>query len=201
MPESARDRFDVIPHAQGRVGAHRAENPGMRGWFVLLWAAVATAVLIAVGIFAAMLAMGRISFDGGAPVPTASPTATVAAPTLDTSYAVLVLNATGVNGLAASTRDTIVNAGFAGGSVAASDADTQDFPATTVYYKTEADKPAAQALAAFIGATKVALSDRYGDDVVTGQKQLTVVLGLDLAKNAPTTEPTPADTSGDGSAG
>ncbi|MCE4026610.1 MULTISPECIES: LytR C-terminal domain-containing protein [unclassified Microbacterium] len=201
MPESARDRFDVIPHAQGRVGAHRAENPGMRGWFVLLWAAVATAVLIAVGIFAAMLAMGRISFDGGAPVPSVSRTATASAPALDTSYAVLVLNATGANGLAASTRDTIVNAGFAGNAVAASDASTQDFPTTTVYYKTEADKPAAQALANLIGATKIAVSDQYGDDVVAGQKQLTVVLGLDLAKNAPTTEPTPADTSGDGSAG
>ncbi|MDR2320873.1 LytR C-terminal domain-containing protein [Microbacterium sp. NPDC089698] len=201
MPDSARDRFDVIPHAQGRVGAHRAENPGMRGWFVLLWAAVATAALIAIGIFAAMLAMGRISFDSATPMPSVSRTATASAPALDTSYAVLVLNATTANGLAASTRDTIVAAGFAGNAVAASDASTQDFPATTVYYKTEADKSAAQALANLIGATKTAQSDQYGDDVVAGQKQLTVVLGQDLAKNAPTTEPTPADTSGDGSAG
>ncbi len=36
----------------------------------------------------------------------------------------------------------------------------------------------------------------YANDVVPDQKQLTVVLGLDLAKNAPTAEPTPADTSG-----
>ena len=201
MPESARDRFDVIPHAQGRVGAHRAENPGMRGWFVLLWAAVATAVLIAIGIFAAMLAMGRISFDTSTPMPSVSRTATASAPALDTSYAVLVLNATTANGLATSTRDTIVAAGFDGNAVAASDASTQDFPATTVYYKTEADKSAAQALANLIGATKIAVSDQYGDDVVAGQKQLTVVLGQDLAKNAPTTEPTPADTSGDGSTG
>ncbi|MBS1699734.1 MAG: LytR C-terminal domain-containing protein [Actinobacteria bacterium] len=205
MPESARDRFDVIPHAQGRVGAHRAENPGMHGWFVLLWAAVATAVLIAVGIFAAMLAMGRISFDQATPMPTATHSPTVAPPALDTSYAVFVLNATGVNGLAATTRDTIVNAGFAAGAVVAGDADSTDFPTTTVYYKTDADKTAAEALAHLIGATKVALSDRYGDDVVPGQKQLTVVLGHDLAKDAPTTEPTPADgggdTSGDGSAG
>ena len=201
MPEPARDRFDVIPHAQGRVGAHRAENPGMRGWFVLLWAAVATVVLVAVGIFAAMLAMGKISFDSAAPTPMPSVTATATTPPLDTSYAVLVLNATGASGLAASTRDTIINAGFPAAAVAAGDADSQDFPDTTIYYKTEADKPAAQALAALLGATKVAQSDVYGDDVVQGQKQLTVVLGLDLAKNAPSTEPTPADTSGDGSAG
>ncbi|VXB95653.1 LytR cell envelope-related transcriptional attenuator [Microbacterium sp. 8M] len=201
MPEPARDRFDVIPHAQGRVGAHRAENPGMRGWFVVLWAAVATAVLIAGGIFAAMLAMGKIGFDQGAPVPVPTHTATSAPPALDTAYAVFVLNATGVDGLAAVTRDTIVNAGFPGGAVATGDAAAEDFPTSTVYYQTEADKSAAQALANLIGATKIALSDRYGDDVVAGQKQLTVVLGMDLAKNAPSTEPTPADTSGDGATG
>jgi len=201
MPESAPDRFDAIPQAQGRVGAHRAENPGMRGWFVLLWAAVATAVLIAVGIFAAMLAMGRISFDSVSPTPMPSATVTATNPPLDTSYAVLVLNATGATGLAASTKDVIVNAGFSGSAVATGDADSQDFPATTVYYKTAADKPAAQALAALLGATQVAQSDVYGDDVVQGQKQLTVVLGHDLAKNAPTTGPTPADTSGNTSGG
>jgi hypothetical protein len=201
MPQSARDRFDVIPHAQGRVGAHRAENPGMRGWFVLLWAAIATVVLIAVGIFAAMLTMGKIGFDQSEPLPSISHTATSAPPALDTTYAVFVLNATGVNGLAAATRDTIVNAGFAAGAVAPGDADSQDFPTTTVYYKSEADKAPAQALATLLGATKIAQSDRYGDDVVPGQKQLTVVIGRDLAKNAPTTEPTPADTSGDGATG
>lgn len=197
MPEPARDRFDAVPHTQGRVGAHRAENPGMRGWFVLLWAALATAALIAIGIFGAMIAMGKISFGSAAPMPTVSRTATAPAPSLDTSYAVLVLNATGVDGLAASTRDTIVNAGFAGEAVAASDADTQDFATTTVYYQSEADKPAAQALAGLIGATKIAQSDRYGDDVVPDQKQLTVVLGQDLVKDAATTQPTPEDTSGD----
>ena len=200
MPESARDRFDVIPHSQGRVGAHRAENPGMHAWFVLLWAAVATVVLIGVGIFGAMVAMDKISF-GSAPVPTASPTPTATKPALDTSYAVFVLNGTTATGFATATRDTLVNAGFPGAAVAAADADKQDFTTTTVYYQTPADKPGAEALAALIGATKVAQSDVYANDVVPDQKQLTVVLGLDLAKNAPTAEPTPADTSGDGSTG
>ena len=49
-----------------RVGAHRAENPRMRGWVVLLWAALATVVLIAIGIFGTLLASGRIDF---APTP------------------------------------------------------------------------------------------------------------------------------------
>lgn len=166
----------------------------MHGWFVLLWAAVATAVLIAVGIFAAMLAMGKISFDA-APTPTATPTATVTKPALDTSYAVFVLNGTTADGLAASTRDAIVAAGFPGAAVATADADDQSFPKTTVYFPSAADKPAAEALAALIGATQVAQSDRYHNDVVPDQKQLTVVLGLDLVKNAPTTQPTPSDDS------
>ena len=105
----------------------------MHGWFVLLWAAVATAVLVAVGIFGAMVAMDKISF-GPAPGPTASRTAKPTKPALDTSYAVFVLNGTTATGLAASTRDTVVNAGIPSAAVAAADADKQDFVTTTVYY-------------------------------------------------------------------
>ncbi|MGN8026549.1 LytR C-terminal domain-containing protein [Microbacterium sp. 22242] len=200
MPEPARDRFDVIPHSQGRVGAHRAENPGMHGWFVLLWAAVATVVLIAAGIFLAMLAMGRIGFDA-TPAPTASPTATAAKPALDTSFAVFVLNGTTATGLATATRDTVVNAGFSAGSVAAADADKQDLAVSVVYYQTPADKAGAEALASLLGVSRIAQSDVYSNDVVADQKQLTVVLGADLAKNAPSVQPTPSDTATDGSGG
>ncbi|MDQ4214446.1 LytR C-terminal domain-containing protein [Microbacterium capsulatum] len=191
MPAPERDRFDVIPHAQGRVGAHRAENPGMRGWFTLLWATIATVVLIAVGIFAAMFAMGKFGTEAGGPMPSASPSASVSKPALDTSYAVFVLNGTTATGLAASTRDSIVNAGFPAAAVAAADADEQSFPVTTVYYQAPADKRAADALAALIGATKTAQSNVYSNDVVPDQKQLTVVLGLDKAKGTPTAAPTP----------
>lgn len=167
----------------------------MRAWFVLLWASVATVVLIAVGIFAAMLAMGKISF-GAEPAPTASPTVTVSTPALDTSYAVFVLNGTTATGLAAATRDTIVAAGFPAAAVASADAAQQDFETTTVYYQAPADKAAAEALARLIGAAKVAQSDAYGNDVVPDQKQLTVVLGQDLAKNAPTAQPSETPASG-----
>ena len=45
-----RDRFDSIPHGIDRVGAHRA--PARRGakWIAFGWAALATVVLVAVGI-------------------------------------------------------------------------------------------------------------------------------------------------------
>ena len=71
-----RDRFDDLPET-GRVGAHRAENPRMRGWVVLLWAVLATIVLIAVGIFGTLLASGRIELFP-TPAPTVAPAATVA---------------------------------------------------------------------------------------------------------------------------
>ncbi|MBD3753969.1 MAG: LytR family transcriptional regulator, partial [Micrococcales bacterium] len=52
MPTSEfpRDRFDDLPEDVGRVGAHRAEQPHMRGGVVFFWAALATVILIAVGI-------------------------------------------------------------------------------------------------------------------------------------------------------
>ena len=50
----------ICPRHAGRVGAHRAENPRMRGWVVLLWAVLATIVLIAVGIFGTLIASGRV---------------------------------------------------------------------------------------------------------------------------------------------
>ena len=66
MPTSRhpKDRFDDLPDTD-RVGAHRAENPRMRGWVVLLWAALATVVLIAVGIFGTLIASGQIRQNQG----------------------------------------------------------------------------------------------------------------------------------------
>ncbi|WP_295014135.1 LytR C-terminal domain-containing protein [uncultured Microbacterium sp.] len=201
MPDSARDRFDEIPHSQGRVGAHRAENPGMHGWFVLLWALIATVVLVGVGIFGAMIAMDKISFGPDPVVPSRTPTPTATTPALDTTFAVFVLNGTTADGLAASTRDKIVNAGFPAAAVATADASQQDFPVTTVYYVNAADKAGAEALAALLGATKVAQSDAYSNDVVPDQKQLTVVLGADQAANAPAPPQTPSGAPSDGSDG
>lgn len=202
MPRADRDRFDDVPRSHGRVGAHRAENPGMNGWYVLLWAAVATIVLGGLGIFGAMIQMGKITF-GEDPVPTVAQPSATPTGVVDTTYAVLVLNATATNGLAAGIRDQIVNAGWPADTVVASDADAQNFPQTTVYYATPDDKLAAMGLANVIGGAKTVQSDAYGNDAVAGQKQLTVVLGLDRAGTAvppASEEPSPpADSSTDGS--
>lgn len=155
----------------------------MRGWTIFLWAALATIVLIVAGIFGTLVATGRITLES-APEPVVTPTPTIEA-VVDTSYDVLVLNATPEDGLATRTKSTIVQAGWADGSVLASEAGTTDFPETTVYYLEPADAAAAAGLADVVGAERVEQSDVY-QPADPDSKQLTVVLGLD---KVPTPEP------------
>lgn len=187
MPKTSptKDRFDDLPADHGRVGAHRAENPRIRGGLVLLWSVIATVVLVALGVFGTMLATGRISL-APSPEPTVSVVPT-AEPVIDTSFSVLVLNATPQSGLAAATRDAVIAAGWAADSVIDSDAATEDFPETTIYYAFPEDEDAASGLAQAIGGAVVQLSDAYqpADDPDTADvdesaaKQLVIVLGLD----------------------
>ncbi|HVL60420.1 MAG TPA: LytR C-terminal domain-containing protein [Microbacterium sp.] len=200
MPNSTfpRDRFDEIPAESGRVGAHRAENPHMRGWVVFLWAVLATIVLVGVGIFGTLIASGRIVL-----VPEATPTPAAVetvAPVVDTSYSVIVLNATPEQGLAIQTKDLIVGAGWPEDSVTASGAGTTDFAETTVYYAFPEDEAAALGMAeTVLGGAKVAQSDQYqpADDPATADvdesttKQLVVVIGLDRTANPPSPSATP----------
>ena len=193
MPRSTspRDRFDDLPDGDGRVGAHRAERPRSRGWLVFLWAALATIVLIVVGIFGVLVASGRISLSSDPePTPTVAETTP---PAIDTSYSVVVLNGTADEGLAGNLRDQIVALGWSGDAVQTGDSDTTDFATTTVYYKSSADEQAALGLAAAIGSAEVAQSDflQPTDDPNTAddesaEKRLVVVIGLDRAA-----QPTP----------
>jgi hypothetical protein len=142
----------------------------------------------ACGIFGTLIASGRIELFP-TPAPAATPQATVA-PVLDTTYAVVVLNATPEDGLATQMKDVVVAAGWPVDSVLASEAGSDDFPETTVYYLAPEDEAAALALAEVIGGAKVAQSDVYqpaNPDI----PQLTVVIGLDRTAAPATTEPTP----------
>ncbi len=189
MPKTSypRDRFDDLPDAD-RVGAHRAENPRLRGWVVLLWAALATIVLIAVGIFGTLLASGRIEIFP-TPVPTVAPSAQVT-PVVDTSYQVVILNATPEQGLATQMKDVVVAAGWPDGSVLPSDASADDFPETTVYYLAAEDQAAAAGLAGVIGGARVEQSEVY-QPASADTKQLTVVIGLDRTAAGQSPSPTP----------
>ena len=195
MPRESfsRDRFDDLSEGSGRVGAHRAENPRLRPGVIVLWALVATILLVGIGIFGSLIASGRITLT---PAATPTPTATaVTEAVVDTSFSVNVLNATGESGLATTMKDQIVAAGWNADSVLPSQAATSDFPETTVYYAFPADEGAARGLAEVIGGANVALSDVYQpvDDAETADvdesqsKVLTVVIGLDrTAAGAPT---------------
>lgn len=163
----------------------------MNGWVVLLWSFVAALVLIIGGIFGSLVFMGRITLFPEA-VPTATPTP-VETGVVDTSYSVVILNATPDEGLDTQMRDTLINSGWAADVVFASDSTSQDFSTTTVYYIDDADELAAIGLANLIGGADVEQSDFYADQNTTDQKQLTIVIGLDRSASTPAeTEETPA---------
>lgn len=160
----------------------------MRGWVVLLWAALATVVLIVVGIFGTLLASGRIELVP-APTPTATPIPEVT-PVIDQTYDVMILNATPEQGLATQMKDVVVSAGWSDDKVTAGEAGSQDFPTTTVFYVDAAQEAAAAGLAQVIGGAEIEQSDAYpatSPDV----PQLTVVIGLDRTAAGQTPAPTP----------
>ncbi len=191
-----RDRFDDLPADSARVGAHRAENPRMRGWVVFLWAVVATVVIVVVGSFGTLIATGRVTLFP-TPVPSAMPTAEVT-PVIDTDYDVLVLNATPESGLASQMKETVIAAGWSPDAVVEGEAGSSDFETTTVFYAFPEDEAAAAGLAQAIGGAEIEQSEAYQpvDDPSTADvdeslsKQLVIVIGLDRTAAGASPEPT-----------
>lgn len=161
----------------------------MNGWVVLLWSFVAALVLIVVGIFVALVLMGRINLFPTAE-PTIAPTPEVTG-VVDTTYSVLVLNATEEDGLDVDLRDTIINSGWAADMVLPGTAGSRED--TTIYYVAEADELAAIGLADVIGGAEIVQDDFYADPNNPDQKQLVVVIGTDRSTVAPESEETPAE--------
>lgn len=160
----------------------------MRGWIVFSWAVVATVVLVALGIFGSLIVSGRVELFP-TPAPTVEPTPVVT-PVIDTSFTLVVLNATGQSGLASTVKEQLVAAGWSADKVFASQAGTSDFPNTTVYYASEADEAAALGLAGLVGGARVEMNSAYlRTEDPTAAHQLTLVIGLDYLAS-----PTPAAT-------
>jgi hypothetical protein len=149
---------------------------------MLLWAAVATVVLVIAGIlaFLALSQQGAIDPPSNEQSPTQEqgPEAV-----LDTSYTVLVLNGTAAEGLAEQVGDQLREAGFADELVNTSDSDVTDFADTTVFYVDVEDEAAARGLADAIGGAAVEQSTTYQSSDPEA-KELTVVVGLDRAPAA-----------------
>lgn len=155
----------------------------MRGGVIFLWAAATTLVLVAAGVFGTLVASGRIDLAPAA-TPTSTPEPAVT-PVLDTTYSVLVLNATPVEGLSAQFADKVIAAGWKSNQVSAGGAGSDDFRTTTVFYPAPEDEAAAAGLADAIGGAEIQESTDYLQS--PDQKQLTIVIGLDsVAGPSPT---------------
>lgn len=189
MSKSPHDRFDDVPRTSGRVGAHRAEQPGINGPVTLLWATAAALVLIVIGIFVSLVMMGRIDLFG-ASEPAAPQDPGVLAE-IDTSYRVLIINATTQSGMVEPVRQKLIDEGWAADAVLGSDAATAPFDETTVFYVEKGDEAAALGVAEqVLGGAKVTQSDHYEGSDASGQPQLTVVIGMDRVG---TDSPAPPD--------
>ncbi|RIJ52305.1 LytR family transcriptional regulator [Clavibacter lycopersici] len=187
MPSHAPDRFDDVPGDLSRVGAHRAPRPRHHRFRAFAWAALATGLLVGVGVVGLFVIDDRVSFtdiipSGGASeeaAPTESPTA---APTAVPGMIVTVLNGTRTSGLSARAATTLESGGWKIGSRA--NANTTDITTTTVYYYDAADEGAARGLVAELGVGDVAQSEQFRPPAGTAEAQaskLTAVLGADYA--------------------
>ncbi|WP_353807225.1 LytR C-terminal domain-containing protein [Agromyces sp. SYSU T00194] len=173
-----RDRFDEIPDALHRVGAHRAPVRRRSAWAGFAWAAFATVVLAGFGI-AAVMALDDRLFPEDVPLPVESTEAVATAePTVDPSVPVTVLNGTSEAGLAASAAGIIAEAGFTVGTTA--NASENDIQTTVVYYASAELEGAARGVAQAIGTSEVRLSEEFAQ---TGA-DLVAVLGADHAETA-----------------
>lgn len=172
-----KDRFDVIPDDVQRVGAHRAPHQKGRGWIGFAWAAIATILLIGVGVFGLYLINGSIAFNGspaGTPSPTvtSTPTPTIT-PTVNPKLNVTVLNGTTTAGLANQVGDALAAKGWKVASRA--NASQSNITTTVVYYSDPKNAGAALGAAQSLPGATTALTQ---DFVETGA-DLTVVVGSD----------------------
>jgi hypothetical protein len=180
MPTSyPKDRFDDLPHRLDRVGAHRAPPKRGRRWVAFWWALAATAILITIGAIGLSVLNDRLNItipgieavtEEAAPPVEAVPTAE---PTMDPTATVTVLNGTAGAGVARSVGDLLAASGW---DVAAmSNADSEDFVTTTVYYADPAQEGVARGVAALLPGSVVTQADTFATSGAT----LTVVVGTD----------------------
>jgi len=184
-----RDRFDDVADGP-RVGAHRGAQRRGRGWIAFAWAALATGVLVGIGVLVLALLNGSYSFDGSTS-PSASSSASASAssspsasapasqapaagtPADQGSSTLVVLNGTTTTGLAAKASAALTSAGWKVTSTG--DAGTTGTTATIVYYQQAAQASVAQGIAKSLGVTAVQQSAAFPN------ADISVVLGADYA--------------------
>lgn len=144
---------------------------------VLLWALVGLVVLFSAGV------VGTLALTDGLPWQQSQSAQPGPEPEaegkLDTTYTVLVLNASGDDSRTQPVTDKIVAAGWPADLVLPVAASEQDFTETTVFYAEDADAPAALALAEVLGVQTVVRDTTYAETQGDGKAPLTVVIGVD----------------------
>ncbi len=192
MATKPTDRFDSVPDDLLRTGAHRAAPRKGRGWIAFAWAALATGVLVAAGIFGLAAIRGTVNlpFAGPNPTATATPTATTTptpkattpapAPTLaskiDPALPITILNGTTKKGLAAAAGDNLVAQGWKGAATgigSRANASASNITKTVVFYTTAANEAAARGMVQSLKVGTIQLSSAYP------KSPLTVLLGSD----------------------
>ena len=186
-----RDRFDDVADGP-RVGAHRGAQRRGRGWIAFAWAALATGVLVGLGVLVLALLNGSYSFTGSTSPsasssssssatakPSASPSTPASqAPAAGTpadqgSSTLVVLNGTTTTGLAAKGSAALTTAGWKVTSTG--DAGTTGTTATIVYYQQASQAAVARGIAKSLGVTAVQQSAAFPN------ADISVVLGADYA--------------------
>jgi hypothetical protein len=194
MAQFTPDRFDEIPDSLGRVGAHRAARPRGRAWIAVAWAALASGVLVIVGLYALSMITDRVTFEipgfgdsvvePGPVEPDAAPLAPVVEPITDPAqielpagFTITVLNGTEVAGLGAQARDLLIAPGWPVGT--ATVAAQTDLTDTVVYFNDPTLEGVAAGMAALLGVGTIELSDAFRGAPIT------IAVGADFAALAP----------------
>ena len=185
MANFPHDPFDDLPADLARVGAHRAPPRRGRGWIRFAWAALATGVLVAGGLFG--LSRFDTHFKLGLPnlggstataapsastTPTAQPITNPSSVPASLKLTISVLNGTSTDGLQNKAGDAIKAAGWP--DPARANSTTRTEKTTVIYYSSAEYEGVARGLAALLGVgADVQLTDAFPGAPVT------IVLGAD----------------------
>lgn len=181
MAEYPSDRFDDVPAELGRVGAHRAPAPRSRGWVIAGVIALATGMLVGLGLLALQVIDSGLDLGTPPPVgqpsaepePAITPVTDPATVQLPEGFTITVLNGAGIAGLGQSSADVLTSAGWPVGAVTNAAAD--DVETTTVYYSNPADEGIALGMVELLGLGAIELSDAFPGAPIT------IVVGADAA--------------------
>jgi hypothetical protein len=192
MATKSTDRFDSVPDDLLRTGAHRAPPKRGRSWIAFAWAALATGVLVAAGLFGLAVIRGTVELpfatpsatatqkSTGTPKPSPTPIPTVKAK-INPALSIAILNGTKTKGLATAAGNDLVKQGWAGASEkigSRTNAASSDITKTLIYYGDAANEGAARAMVLSLKIGEIRLSAAYPGSPIT------VVLGSDYVRPA-----------------